>query len=314
LVTGSLNMADLASLLPPLSQSGVVLLAFLFCIVGLFLKMAFFPLHGWLPNAYTFSPSAASSLIAPLTTKVMIYVMIRIILDVFSPAYAFNTLLIKETIVWLAVIAIVISALFALAQRTVRRMLSYIIITEVGYMVGGFWLANRDGMIGAVLHILNDAVMTFCVFLAAGIIFYKVGSDSFHNLKGLFRKMPFTMSGFVVGGLSIIGIPPTCGFFSKWYLLSGGLEAGQYGFVFALLFSSLVNVILFFRIFEICYYEPFPEPDSKKHLHDQSVAWTEAPLEMVLPLLIVATLLVGLGFYASDIVSQVIIHALPGTP
>jgi len=124
-------------------------------------------------------------------------------------------------------------------------------------MVGGAWLGNRAGMTGAILHIANDAVMTLCVFLAVGNVVYRTGGYAFEDLKGMFRKMPYTMTGLVAGGLSMIGVPPTCGFFSKWYLISGGVQAGQYGFVAALVFSSLINAVLFFRIIEIGYYEPF---------------------------------------------------------
>ncbi len=308
IVTGSLNMVDIAKILPALYQSKAVLAAFIICMVGVWLKMAFFPLHTWLPNAYTYAPSAASSLIAPLVTKVMIYVMIRLILTVFTPKFAFTSLAINEPIVWLAVIAIVMGAIFALTERDLKKMLSYVLIAEVGYMVGGVWLGNRAGMTGAILHIMNDALMTLCVFLVVGNIVYKVKGHAFEDLKGLVRKMPFTMGAFVIGALSFIGVPPTCGFFSKWYLISGAIQAGHYGFMVALLFSSLINVILFFRIIEIAYYEPFVEHHGHNS-HREPIA--EAPLTMLVPLLIVAASLVLVGIYTSDIVNQIIQFAIP---
>jgi len=307
-VTGSLNMVDIARILPALYQSKAVLAAFMICMIGVWLKMAFFPLHAWLPNAYTYAPSAASSLIAPLVTKVMIYVMIRLILTVFTPKYVFSTLTVSEPIVWLAVIAIVMGAIFALSERNLKKMLTYVIIAEVGYMVGGAWLGNRAGMTGAILHIANDALMTLCVFLVVGNIVYKVKGYAFEDLKGLFRKMPFTMGAFVIGALSIIGVPPTCGFFSKWYLISGAIQAGHYGFMVALLFSSLVNVVLFFRVIEIAYYEPFAEHHGHNSLPEQMA---EAPLMMLVPLLIVAAGLVLVGMYTSDIVNHIIQFAIP---
>jgi multicomponent Na+:H+ antiporter subunit D len=277
-------------------------------MVGLWLKMALFPLHAWLPNAYTFAPSAASSLIAPLVTKVMVYVMIRLILTVFTPKFAFVTFAVKDPIVWLAVIAIVMGAIFALAERNLKKMLTYVIIAEVGYMVGGAWLGNRAAMTGAILHIVNDALMTLCIFLVVGNIVYKIKGYAFEDLKGLFRKMPFTMGAFVIGALSIIGVPPTCGFFSKWYLINGAIQAGHYGFMVALLFSSLVNVILFFRVFEISYYEPFSDHHGHEH-HSEPMA--EAPFTMLVPLLIVAVGLVLVGIYTGDIVNQIIRFAIP---
>ncbi len=310
IVTGSLNMVDIAGILPDLYQSKAVLAAFIICMVGVWLKMAFFPLHAWLPNAYTYASSAATGLIAPLVTKVMIYVMIRLMLTVFTPAFVFSFLNVSDAIVWLAVIAIVTGGVLALAERDLKKMLAYIIVAEVGYMVGGAWLGNRDGMTGAILHIVNDALMTLCVFLVVGNIVYKVKSYAFENLQGLFRKMPFTMGAFVIGAMSIIGVPPTCGFFSKWYLITGAIAAGHYAFMAALLFSSLVSVVLFFRVFEICFHEPF----SDNHGHDHhSEAMDEAPLSMLVPLLIVAATLIVVGLYTGVIVNQIIQFAIPAS-
>lgn len=313
LVTGTLNMADLAVRLPALYPSKVVVSAFVICLAGLCIKMGFFPLHAWLPNAYSHAPDPVSSLVAPLVTKVMIYVMIRIMLFVFTPAFAFDLMTISEPMVWLAIIAIVFGSFMALSTRRLKRMLTYIVVAEVGYMVGGFWLGNRLGISGAILHIVNDAAMTLCVFLAAAAIIYKVGSDAIDDMQGLFKKMPVTMAVFVVAGLSIIGVPPTCGFFSKWYLISGAIAAGQYGFMAALLLSSLVNLVLFFRIFEIAYFEPFDAHHGGHHAgHGPFVSEVqEAPFDMLAILVVTAALLIALGIYAGDIVSLIIDHAIP---
>jgi len=312
LVTGSLNIADIAKLLSSLHGSGVVHFAFVFCMVGLFIKMAFFPLHAWLPNAYSHAQSPAASLIAPLTTKVIIYVMLRVVLYLFTPRYAFAFLNISKPVVWLAAIAIVMGSLFALSQKSLKKMLAYIIIAEVGYMVGGLWLGNRQGITGSILHMFNDAVMTLCLFLVAGNIIYRAKSDSFEDLQGLFVKMPFTMTAFTAGALSIIGVPPFCGFFSKWYLISGGIAAGQYGFVVALIFSSLVNVILFFRIIEICYYGSFSGHSHERHRENiQNTLSGEAPWSMLVPLLMVVMLLLLFGLFTGDIVTKIIQYAIP---
>ncbi len=312
LATGSLNMADISAILPGILPSNVVFLAFLLCLSGMLIKMAFFPLHGWLPNAYTHAFSTASSLVAPLTTKVMIYVMIRISFFVFPPAFVLTGVDISGALVWFAVVAMVMGSVLALSQKRLKRMLAYIIVAEVGYMVGGFWLGNRLGMNGAILHIANDVMMTLCVFLAAGAISYKINDDRFSALQGIFRKMPFTMAFFMIGALSIIGVPPTCGFFSKWYLISGGIAAGQYGFVAALLFSSLVNAVLFFRIVEIGYYEPFPEGHHAHHARSgPKGGMAEAPLGMLVSLGITAGLLIVMGIYSGDIVNNIIQFAVP---
>ena len=190
-----------------------------------------------------------------------------------------------------------------------KKMLAYVIVAEVGYMVGGAWLGNRTGMTGAILHIFNDALMTFCVFLVAGNIVYKVKGHSFEELRGLFHRMPFTMGAFVIGALSIIGVPPTCGFFSKWYLISGAIEAGHYGFLAALLFSSLINVVLFFRVIEIAYYEPMNGHHGEATHHSGGI--DDAPLTMLVPLFIVTAGLVLVGLYTGAIVEHIIQFAIP---
>ncbi|MBC8463723.1 MAG: monovalent cation/H+ antiporter subunit D family protein, partial [Deltaproteobacteria bacterium] len=126
--------------------------------------------------------------------------------------------------------------------------------------------------------------------------------------QGLFRRMPWAMGAFVIGAVCIIGVPPACGFVRKWYLINGGIEAGHYGFMVALLFSSLINVVLFFRVIEIGYYEPFSDHHGHGS-HFESI--DEAPLSMLIPLLITAAGLVVVGLYTGDIVTQIIQFAIP---
>jgi multicomponent Na+:H+ antiporter subunit D len=308
IMTGSLNMANLLSILPGLYSLNVVFIALLLILVGTWIKMAFFPMHGWLPNAYTYAPSAAGCLVAPLVTKVSVYIMIRLMLSVFSSRYVYNIIGLSETIVWMAVIAIISGSILALAQTDFKKMLTYLIVAEVGYMVGGAWLASSAGLTGAILHIVNDALMTLCLFLFAGIVFYKKGGQQLNDLAGLYKKMPVTMAAFTVGALSMIGVPPTAGFFSKWYLILGAIDAGRYHFMAALLISSLVNAILFFRVIEIAYFEP------KVNHHGgeaEMVIIDEAPLSMLVPLIFVALCLIVIGLYSGDIVTNIIGHSVP---
>jgi multicomponent Na+:H+ antiporter subunit D len=284
--------------------SPTILVAFILIMVGVWIKMAFFPLHAWLPNSYTFGPSTTSTLLGPLVTKVMIYVMIRMILTVFSPEFAFDQLDWSNIIVWMSVIAILAASISALAQTSLQKMLAFLIIAEVGYMVGGVWLADEMGMVGSIYHIIADAFMTLCVFLFAGIIFTKTGRRDLSAMEGLFTKMPLTMVGFLVGAFSLIGIPPTAGFFSKWYLIQGGISSGHYEYVAALLISSLINAVLFFRIIEIAYFGTKPaEGHGHHHEEERKDGPTEASFSMLFPLLITAALLIGIGLYNQEVVA-----------
>lgn len=312
LLTGSLNMADISAILKTIHQPAAVATSFAFVMVGLWVKMALFPLHGWLPGAYSLAPTGAGTMAAPLMTKVSIYLMIRVILSIYTPDYAFFAHpAIQTAIVWVAALAIVSASALALAQRDLRRMLTYIIVAEVGYMVGGVWLANAQGLTGAILHIVNDALMTLCLFLASSAIIYRTGSLSFDSLTGLYKRMPLTMAAFTVGAFSMIGVPPTCGFFSKWYLISGGIEAGQWGYVAALVFSSLVNAVLFFRIIEFAFFPK--EGQGHGHGHDhEPIKREEAPFMMVKPLILTAIALIVVGMGSGQLVSGVIRLAIPG--
>ena len=307
IMTGSLNMGNLLTILPGLYSLNAIFIALLLILVGTWIKMAFFPMHGWLPNAYTYAPSAAGCLVAPLVTKVSVYIMIRLMLSVFSPVYVYSIAGLSETIVWMAVIAIISGSILALAQTDLKKMLTYLIVAEVGYMVGGAWLASSTGLTGAILHIVNDALMTLCLFIFAGIVIYKKGGQQLQDLAGLYKKMPVTMAAFTVGALSMIGVPPTAGFFSKWYLILGAIDAGRYHFMAALLVSSLVNAILFFRIIEIAYFEPRVDHHAG---HAENII-DEAPFSMLLPLIIVALCLIVIGLYSGDIVTNIISHSVP---
>ena len=310
IATGSLNMADVQQLLPKLYHSKVILTAIAFLLAGLAIKMALFPVHVWLPDAYTKAPSASSALIASLMTKISLYVMIRVLFTVFKPQLSTKLLPVTDIMAWAGFVAICGGAIMALAQTDFKRMLCYIVVAEVGYIVGGVGLANTTAMKGAILHILNDAVMTAGLFTVAGIIMYKMGHHNLSDFKGLFKKMPFTMSAFVIGALSIIGVPPTCGFFSKWYLIQGAVIAEHWAFIVALLGSSLINVILFFRIIEIGYVF---NVSNAGHAHNGSntTIIDEAPLSMLIPTVSIAVAIILIGLYNQTILSNLIAFAVP---
>ncbi|MFT5170378.1 MAG: multicomponent Na+:H+ antiporter subunit D [Candidatus Marinamargulisbacteria bacterium] len=306
--TGTLNMADLHTIISTLHDSRAILAAFIFIMVGIWIKMAFFPLHGWLPNAYTFAPITTSCVVAPLMTKVSVYMMIRMMYGVFSPEYVFGVLHWQPVVMGLSVIAIISGSLFALLQKDLKKMLTYLVIAEIGYMMGGAWLGNAMGLTGAVYHIFADSLMTLCLFMAVGCIIFKTGHGHLDKLQGVFKKMPLTMAGFLVGAFSMIGIPPTAGFFSKWYLISGAIDAGQWHFMAALLISSLVNAVLFFRIIEKAYFQNGHSEDGKT---EDQPAIEEAPVSMLGPLLGVSTMVIMLGLFTQEIVTKIIVHVVP---
>lgn len=309
--TGSLNMADLRQLLPPLSDSRVVRTALLFILFGIGIKTALFPLHAWLPDAYTYSPSAASALLAPLMTKVMAYVAIRVMFSVFSPQFTIEVLQVNDVMAWFGVSAILFGSLMALSQNDFKRMLSYVIIAEIGFIIGGIGVGNATAMIGAIFHIVNDALMVACLFLVAGMVAYQTNDQRISDFRRLFTSMPVTAAIFTTAALAVIGVPPTCGFFSKWYLLLGAISARHWPFVVALLVCTLINVALFLRVIDqgLFVHRPVTVSDSTRDL--QALYAGDAPVSMLLPSSILAIAILLVGIFNQVIVNRIIRMALP---
>ena len=304
-------MADLTQLLPKLYQSKTVLIGFIFILTGLCIKMALFPLHMWLPDAYAYAPSAVSTAVAPLVTKVMAYAIIRVMFTVFDARFQISMIGVTDAMVWFGTIAILFGAVMALSQKDYKRMLSYVIIAEIGYIIGGIGVANTAAMQGAIFHIVNDALMMACLFAVAGMVMYQTGGHQISNFRGLFKTMPITASIFTVGALAVIGVPPTCGFFSKWYLLLGGIEARQWAFVTALLVCTLINVALFFRIFDKGLYLHVSSNESDDGGPQERPHTGEAPLSMLIPACVLALAILLTGVFNQVILNQAIRFAVP---
>ncbi|HIE32292.1 MAG TPA: monovalent cation/H+ antiporter subunit D family protein [Methanosarcinales archaeon] len=289
-VTGSLNMADLQDLLPSIYESRVVLAALAFFMVGFSIKVGLFPLHAWLPDAYTHAPSTASAVIAGLMTKVGAYAMIRFMFSVFTPVFVIDMTRMADILAWAAALAIVVGSVLAIAQSDIKRMLAYSSISQIGYILLGIGLVNMIGVQGGLLHILNHALMKCALFLVAGAIFYRTGIRNLYQFQGLGKKMPVTMTVFLIAALSMIGVPGTVGFTSKWYLALGSIAAEHWIFVFIILLSSLLNIVYFWRVFDNIW---FGHPHEIEHLQRD-----EAPLSMLVPMVILAALCVFFGLFA----------------
>lgn len=304
-ITGSLNMADLVEKLPPLIDSPVVLLAIVMFVVGLGTKMALFPLHGWQPDAYTYSHPAATAFIAGVMAKVPAYAVLRFFFFIIGSA----TTPVKaalEVMGWLAAVGIIAGSIMAIAQKDFRRMLAYSSVAQIGYIVVGFAVGNTLGLIGAILHIINHAIMKSCLFLVAGGVQWRTGEHTIEKYAQLCRKMPLTMGAFLIAALSMVGLPPTAGFFSKWYLVLGALEANMWPYVVIIIISSLLNAIYFFRVIENIYLKKASEPS------EEVKGSLELPLQMLVPIVVLGLGILVIGIFNEQIVSQVLLYALPG--
>jgi len=299
--TGTLNMADLAKILPLVTGQLSVSVGLAFIIIGLATKAAIFPLHGWLADAYTDGCSTATALIAPLGTKTALYAILRFGYFIFSPEYLARFAPVGTVVAYAGGAAIIWGSFMAMSQKELKRMLAYSSVAQVGYIALGIGLGSRYGMIGAVLHIVNHACMKACLFLVTGNLRKSIGHSYLPNLDASVRReMPWSMAAFCVAAISMIGLPPTAGFFSKWYLALGTVEAGQWPLLAALLISTLLNAVYFFRIFEQVYLKPARAGASGRE------ATGEAPPSMLVPTLVFAILLLILGIGNAVIVSKVL--------
>ncbi|MAS08478.1 monovalent cation/H+ antiporter subunit D family protein [Salinisphaera sp.] len=292
MMTGTLNMADLAERLPGVYDTRTVQAGLAFVVVGLSLKAALMPAHIWLPNAYTYAPSTVSAFIAATATKVAVYALFRFVFTIFGVGYAFGSLPLGTLLLTLAAISMIAGSLASIFQTDVKRLLAWSSVAQMGYIVAGFALASTAGVSAGLVHLLNHGIIKGALFMAVGAMIWRVRASSINDLAGLGRAMPLTSAAFVVGGLSLIGVPATAGFISKWALLSALFEAGRYGVMAVLLVASLLSIIYVGRVIEALYFRPLPD-DVSHHQHG------EAPLGMQVATWALIAINIAIGVHAT---------------
>jgi len=269
-VTGTLNIADLSQQLSDAENTSTITTAFVFFIIGISLKAAIFPLHLWLPDAYTYSPSIVSTFLAGTTTKVFIYVLIRFIYSLYGYEFSFFAESFHYLLILTASGAILYGSYLAIQQDSLKRILAYSSIAQIGYMVLGVALITELGLTASLIHIFNHAFIKVGLFLAVTAIIYSYNTDSLEKLRGIAKTSPFVFVLFIISGLSLIGVPLTSGFISKWYLIKASLEANYWISVSIIVISSVMAIIYIGRIIETAYFKSAAkqtatiDPDKKR--------------------------------------------------
>lgn len=289
LMTGTLNIADMAGRLAAVEETRPVLAALAFITVGLSLKFALFPLHVWLPGAYTYAPSAVSSFMAATVTKVSVYVLLRFLFGVFGMRLALPELSLLDMLMVLSAAAMIVASLVALLQKDLRLLLAYSSVAQIGYITLGLGLGNADGMTASVAHLFNHGITKAALFMLAGCILLRAGSCRLDALAGLARRMPLTCFGVVLAGLSLVGVPGTAGFITKWHLVLAALQAGNWWVVGVIAASSLLAAAYVWRFVEIAYLRAPPAAAARE----------EAPLRLLLPAWVLVAASVYFGFETS---------------
>lgn len=304
-MTGTLNIADLAVRLPDVTNQGPVLVGFAFIAVGLSLKLALFPLHFWLPGAYAYAPSVVTAFLAASATKVALYLLLRYFFTVFGPTFSLEDLAIPATWTALSLAAVILGSIAAVYENNVKRMLALSSVAQIGYITLGIGINSELGLTGSIVHLFNHAVMKGALFLLVGGIAYYTGVVTVERIAGLARRMPFTFAGIVIAGMSMVGVPGTVGFVSKWYLILAAVERGWWWLVALIVGSSLIALLYMGRIIEAAYFRQ-PSADAPER---------EMPYSMLIPswILVVACVYFGLHTdFTVDIASRTA-RALMGT-
>ena len=252
--TGTLNMLDLKQRIHEVDGFRSIHAAFAFFTVGISLKLALFPLHHWLPNAYAYAPSAVTIFLAATSTKVALYLLYRVFYTIFGFEFSFDTLHLGYILLPLSVIAIIASSFTAIFQLDVKRLLAYSSLGQIGYMTLGISLETKAGLIASIIHLFNHAFIKGALFMCMACLLVRLNSTKLNDLAGIGRRMPWTCATFVVAGLALIGVPLTSGFISKWYLVLAILDKDWWWLAVIVLFTSLLSVVYIWRVVEKMYF------------------------------------------------------------
>lgn len=289
-LSGTLDFAhDLHSgILPTDVHNGIVVVLYICCLLG-FAKNGIMPFHHWLPGAMV-APTPVSALLhAVAVVKVGVFSTVRVMLYVFG-VQRMHELNLGLPTAYFVSFTILVASIIALSKDNLKARLAYSTVSQLSYIVLGVALLTPRGIEGGLFHIANHAFAKITLFFCAGAIYVATHKKNISEMNGLGRVMPFTFGAFAIAALSMIGVPPVGGFVSKWYLLLGAMDAHSVVIIAVLLTSTLLNAAYFAPVVYHAFFDKLSEADAHHHFH-------EAPLAMVIPLSVTATISVFIGLY-----------------
>lgn len=275
-----------------------LLLIVFFMILGFGVKAGMFPVHGWLPTAHPVAPAPASAALSAIIVKSGVFAMIRVVYYIIGPDFIRGSWV--QT-VWLSLslITVFMGSMLAFGEPVLKKRLAYSTVSQVSYIVFGMALLNPISMTGSLLHVLAHAFIKCTLFLVAGAIIFKTGCTRVDELRGIGKKMPAAMWCYTIASLGLIGIPPTGGFISKWYLATGALDSGIRFFAVAgpiiLLISALLTAGYLLPI-SIQGFLPGEDFDSK------SLKKCEPDKCMLVPMIVLTALSVLIGLFPNPLI------------
>ena len=298
-LTGTLEFVDRGFIDGRGIDPAVLRMIFLVLILGVGVKAALLPLHAWLPQAMV-APAPVSALLhAVAVVKAGAFGVVRIVYDVFGVEFA-ASLGVTLPLALLAALTILYGSIRALFQDDLKRRLAFSTISQVSYITLGVAIAGPIATIGGLVHLVHQGFMKITLFFCAGNYAETLGVHKVSEMRGIGRRMPWTTAAFTLAAFGMIGVPPTVGFVSKWYLGLGALDVGQDWVVFVLAASSLLNAAYFLPILRTAWFDPPPE----EWPHERSFGRKETAWMLLLPPLATAAATLVWGLFAS----------MPGTP
>jgi len=262
-LAGSLNMADLAVLIPKIENRGLVEVAAILFLVGFGIKSAVFPLYFWLPASYHTPPSAVAAIFGGLLTKVGVYALIRVFTLIFvGDAFLDNILIV------IAILTLFSGGVGALVQNNVRKVFSYLIICHIGFMIAGLGMFTKLAIAGGIFYLIHDIVVKTNLFMISGLIYRIKGSNNLKSLGGLYKEYPKLSLLMVIPFFSLIGIPPLSGFWPKISLIISSFKTENYLILGAIIFASLLTLIVMARLWsEVFWKNPVNLPKREHFLY-----------------------------------------------
>ncbi|MBN3039444.1 MAG: monovalent cation/H+ antiporter subunit D family protein [Candidatus Omnitrophica bacterium] len=248
--TSSLNMADIAGVLLEKGTGNIVLMISVLFIMGFGLKAALVPFHAWLPDAHPSAPAPISAMLSGVLIKSLgVYALVRIFFSIIGLTPEISSILMS-----LGVLSMVIGVCLAIGQWDFKRLLAYHSISQIGYVVLGIGLGTPLGILGGLFHLLNHSLFKSLLFLNSGAVEYSTGTRDLKKMGGLAKRMPFTSGTCLTASMSIAGIPPFNGFWSKLIIILAAVQAGRYGFAFWAVLASLLTLASFMKVMKYAFF------------------------------------------------------------
>lgn len=295
-ITGTLNMADLAVKITRVENTGLVSVTALLFFAGFGIKSAVFPLYFWLPSSYHTPPSAIAAIFGGLLTKMGIYAMIRVFTLIFKPDE-----FILNVFIGIAIMTMITGALGTINKRSIRRMMSYLIVCHIGYLIAGMGLYTELAFVGLIFYLIHDMIIKSNLFMITGVIQKIRETIDLQRLGGLYKDYPKLSFIIALALFSLVGIPPFSGFWPKIYLFSEAFKAKEYVLLGTIIFASFITLFVVARMWSEVFWKPSPKPLTEEIDHFAQLN-LHKKFALIFPICILTFVSLYIGFGAQTII------------